>query len=70
MDLTALDAFFKERKLPQSIELDKGTRIMNVRKFVDSHIAVLKQYGHSPMSAPFADRLLKVAEILEAKLDK
>jgi hypothetical protein len=70
MDIQAIEQFFKDRPLPSNIQLDKGTSITNVRKFVDSHLAVLKQYEHSPMSAPFADRLVKVAEMLEAKYYK
>lgn len=60
MTIDELEAYFKGLQLPQSVELNKGVKITDVKKFVASHIAVLKSYGLKPISKPFYDRLMQL----------
>lgn len=63
-DLSELEQFFKGAKLPKEIQLEAGTNITDVSKFIDSHLAVLRNNGNKPAYQSFHQRLLT----LKAKL--
>lgn len=58
-----IQAYFK-RELPNEIQLDSVTKITNVRRFVDSHIAVLRNKETNPTYLPYYHRLLQLTKLL------
>lgn len=64
MTIEELEDYFNSAQLPAQIELHKSTRITNVRKFIDSHLAVLRQNGERGPFGAFFDRLLQVKTIV------
>lgn len=66
-EIEELDRFFKSIELPQQINLDTGTRIINVPKFVEDNIAMLKIPGTSELIVNTRLwRIRKLKEILAA----
>ncbi len=60
-----LVAFFDEVVLPESaIQLDTATQIVDVRKFINAHIDVVKANNGNPSFIPYLDRLNKLKSIL------
>jgi hypothetical protein len=55
-----LEIYFKGIKLPESIVLDGGTTIVDVPKFIESHITVLQNSGENTVYEVFHDRLVKL----------
>jgi hypothetical protein len=56
-------------RLPQPNEpfqLDRATRILNVRQFINSHASYISAYKGSRASAAHLDRLQRLSEMLEA----
>lgn len=52
-----LEAFFSKSKLPASIQLEPGTVLTDVQKFVGSHLNVLKNNPDKNFYEVFYDRL-------------
>lgn len=67
MTINELDEYFKTAALPQELVLHKSTRILNVRKCVDSYIAAARQYEGRAMADVYIDHLLKIKSALEAE---
>lgn len=65
-ELNELETFFANRKdLPERIKLDPGTTIIDLPKFIESQISIVKN-GYSPtVQRPALDRLLQVQKLLE-----
>lgn len=64
--LSELDTFFAKAKLPATVLLDAGTTITDVRQFVQSHIAVLKNNMDKPIYEVFYNRLVKLKELMNS----
>jgi hypothetical protein len=62
--LTELRLFFEKVTLPKSIQLDAGTTIIDIPKFIDSHMNVLRS-GNKAMTEIFSQRLLRLKASLE-----
>ena len=65
MSIEELELYFKDKKLPQTVEINKAVRISNVAHFVESHFTVLKNYGINRTFEPFYQRLIDLKNILE-----
>lgn len=65
-EVNKLEAFFNKTVLPNSVELEPGTRIINLPRFIESHLNVLK-YGNKSMSELFGSRLQRLRVLLENK---
>jgi hypothetical protein len=65
--LDELEAFFKKTILPASIQLDEGSKILDVTAFIDSHLKVLRNNFEKPVYEVFYSRLLRLKEILLIK---
>ncbi|WP_394341488.1 DUF6965 family protein [Pedobacter paludis] len=66
MDVKALRAFFESQKIPDSIQLERGSRIIDVELFLQTQFLVLERVGITGAPQHYA-RLLKLYFIL---LDK
>lgn len=65
MTINELEAHFAALQLPQAVDLYKGVKITDVRKFVASHVAVIQFYGLKSLSQPFFDRLIHLKDIIK-----
>lgn len=64
-DIKEMEQFFKAASLPEEIELFPSQKIMDVPKFIDSHLAAARNnIGKNTFSA-FYDRLVKLKELLQ-----
>jgi hypothetical protein len=59
-----LAAFFKDAKLPPTIQLDAGSMITNLPTFIQSHLNVLRANPDRPITEPFYTRLLRLKELI------
>jgi hypothetical protein len=59
-NLFELEEFFHDRELPETLDLNQYGKVLNIRKFIDSHIATLKNYSGNKRFMPFYNRLLEV----------
>lgn len=65
MTLSELEKYFSEANLPEEpIQLDKHTKITNVRKFVDSHLEVLRGNSGNKTFMPYYNRLMKLKNFI------
>jgi hypothetical protein len=65
MTLDELEAYFKAAALPKELTLHRSTKILNVRKCVDSYIAVAKQYHGRPIADVFIEHLHAIKAVLD-----
>ena len=64
-EVEQLEIFFNGLELPEQVQLDSGTRILNVESFVKDNIATLKLPGISGLAADTRLwRLRKLKEVL------
>lgn len=59
-----LEDYFKVAALPDTIELDAGSRVGDVPRFIQSHLQVLRNNADKPAYEVFYLRLQKVKEII------
>lgn len=59
-----LEDYFKVATLPASIELDAGSRVEDVPRFIQSHLKVLRNNADKAAYEVFYLRLLRVKEML------
>jgi hypothetical protein len=64
MSLPDIEQFFNSVSLPKEVKLSKFETIIDVKKFVRSHLEVLKSNSGNVAYMPFYERLLKLKEIL------
>ncbi|WPU91779.1 hypothetical protein SNE25_20900 [Mucilaginibacter sabulilitoris] len=58
MSIDELEAYFKTAELPDTLTIDRGTTITDVKQFIKGHMSVIKNYGiDSKVAAPFLKRL-------------
>jgi hypothetical protein len=60
-----LEDFFMKAKLLVSVQLDVGSKVENVSKFIDSHLKVLRNNADKPMYEVFYLRLVKLQEFMK-----
>jgi hypothetical protein len=65
-DIQEMEDFFKTAELPQSIELSKGSTIIDLPAFVFSHLAIIKLRKGVGLFEVFYDRLLFVKDKISA----
>lgn len=59
-----LEEYFKIATLPATIELDAGSRVDDVPRFIQSHLKVLRNNADKPAYEVFYLRLLQVKGII------
>jgi len=64
MTMEQLDATFAG-ELPDQMQLDPATKIMNLRKCIDTHMELLKNNPGNAKYLPFYKRLVRIAEKLQ-----
>ncbi|MEJ5963502.1 DUF6965 family protein [Pedobacter immunditicola] len=67
MTIEELEAYFEGIDLPETVYLNKATKIVDVKKFVRSHLITVKAHGHIKAYSSFFDRLLQLKDIIEAQ---
>ncbi len=65
--LAQLESFFSSCTLPATIQLGPGEKIVDVPKFLENHILLLKSNPALVVMIPHLDRLKKVYAILSGK---
>jgi hypothetical protein len=68
MKLEQIEDYLNSVKLPEYITVKQGEKIVDVRGFVDSHIATLKANSGNRTFLPYYNRLLALVRISERKL--
>ena len=59
-----LEAYFKNANLPATVQLDVGSKIEHVQKFIESHLNVLRNNGASGIYEVFYTRLLQLKVLI------
>jgi len=67
MTIEELEAYFEGIDLPETVYLNKATKIVDVKKFVRSHLITVKAHGHIKAYSSFYDRLIQLKDIIEAQ---
>ena len=65
MTVTELEQFFSSRELPQEIQLEQAVKILDVPRFIQSHLTIVKSHGHVKALGAFHGRLIRLKELLE-----
>lgn len=65
-DLSELEQFFGIAKLPAEVQLDGGTKITDVPRFIESHLEVLRNNNDKPIYEVFYQRLLKLKSLVQS----
>lgn len=65
MTIEELEDYFKSAALPKELQLHRSTKIGNVRKCVDSYIAIAKQYQGRPIAEIFINHLIAIKAAVE-----
>lgn len=63
-ELSELEAFFKDFDFPAAVDLAPFERVLDPRKFVDSHITILRARLGEKAYIPYYNRLLKFKGVL------
>ena len=66
MDTAELYEYFKNKELPQTLQLDHAVRILDLPKFIDSHFTVIRHNGNTPAFSSYLLRLNLVRDLLES----
>lgn len=62
-----LKKFFNKLVHPEPLTLDSCTTILDVKKFTDSHLAVLDSNTGNKTFMPYYERLVKLYNLLNPK---
>ena len=62
-----LEAYFTTATIPETIDMN-FYKILNVKKMIDSHMALVKANPGNARYFPFWDRLVAVAQKLQTKI--
>ena len=65
MKLNELEEYFNAAALPKELALHKSTKILDVRKCVNSYITVAKQYEGRPIAETFINHLIQIKAALD-----
>ena len=63
-ELSELEAFFKDFDFPAAVDLAPFERVLDPRKFVDGHLAILMARLGEKAYIPYYNRLLKFKGVL------
>lgn len=67
MTIEELEAYFEGIDLPERVVLNQATTIVDVKKFIKSHIITVKAHGHIRAYESFLDRLIQLKDIIESQ---
>lgn len=67
MTIEELEAYFEGIDLPESVYLNKATKIIDLKQFIRSHLITVKAHGHIKAYSSFMERLIELKNILEAE---
>lgn len=67
MTTSELEAYYKDKQLPPTLIAKQGEKILDVSKFVESHLRVINAHRGSKATEPFIKRLIELRDILEAE---
>ena len=67
MTIEELEAYFEGIDLPETVYLNDATKIVDVKKFIHSHLITVKAHGYIKAYSSFMDRLIQLKDILEAQ---
>ncbi len=59
-----LEIYFEKAKLPAFVQLDEGSKILDVPAFIKSHLNVLRTNSDKPIYEVFYNRLLRLKELI------
>jgi hypothetical protein len=62
-----LEEYFNSVTLPETIELTPYIKVIDVPKFVESHLATVKNYSGNARMKPYLYRLMKLKNLIEIK---
>ena len=69
-DIKELEQFFSKTPLPEHpIKFDRCTTIINLSKFIDSHLDIVRAQNGKPTYRPYLDRLLIFKELIKNNLN-
>jgi len=60
-----IEDYFNSVILPNEIQLDQATKIMDSKLFVSSHLSILKRYSGNEYFLQYLIRLLKLKKLIE-----
>ena len=63
-EISALESFFANAKLPKEVKLYEGSSIHNIQQFINSHLNVLRNNGDKPIFEVFYQRLIHLKNII------
>lgn len=64
MPIEELNAFFSSIRLPDTIFISEGVKIINVPDYIQAHLQALMLLGEEPVATVFYERLLLIKDIL------
>jgi hypothetical protein len=65
-DIEELEKFFKQCKLPEGeVQLNECAKIVNVERFLTSHLLAVKNHNGNKVYQPYYNRLIRFKEIIE-----
>ena len=59
-----IEIFFSSHELPNNIQLDCCTKVVGVKGFVDTHLAVVNKHSGMNTYKPYLMRLVKLKKLL------
>lgn len=62
VDISKLEAFFKDKELPETHKLSKCETITDVKTFAATHIATIKALNGRDVVMPYVERLRLLAK--------
>jgi len=69
-NIAELETYFAGITLPEEpIEICQGNTIIDVSKFIDSHLAIVKTYNGKRTFLPYLTRLLELKQYLTSSLN-
>jgi hypothetical protein len=60
-----LEEYYKDKQLPETVQLYPAIKVIDVSTFVDSHLTVLRAHPYIKAFDPFRVRLIRLKNILE-----
>lgn len=63
-EIDQIESFFKDFDFPEQVDLAPFERVLDSRKFVDAHIAILRARLGEKAYIPYYTRLLKFKGVL------
>ncbi len=64
MGIEELNAFFSSIRLPDTIFVSEGVKIINLPDYIQGHLQALNLLGEEPVAMVFYERLLLIKDLL------